>query len=402
MNNNFFILTRYLRDFGYDAHLFYFDENDHFFPHNDTFSLDYQNYSTLLTWRGLYDSVEEIRQQLKGFDLIIGCGVAPRLCELAGIKMHIMYPYGGDIYNVMLYEGNIKKEILFHYVKSRLKKYFGINVKWHENDYRYAMEILYQLNGIKKADYIISPRTNDEFDYFFDKFDLRNKLINNTFPLLYKPLYDQDTIKEFFHRSHWFEEFKKIREDNDLIVFHHTRHIWKTPKNPFENKANDRLIRAFAKFVSVRKDIKPKLILMEYSRDFTHSRRLIKELGIEKYVQWFPKLPRKEIMIGISMCDVGATEFENSWISGGVISEFLAMKKIFIGYRNDELYFPYFDSLYPILNARTEEDIYQRLVEFADNSKYYEMLGSEAYNWFVEHLIDSPLRTIKDIISKYQ
>lgn len=401
MNNNFFILTRYLRDFGYDAHLFYFNEYEHFFPHNDTFDLTYQKFSTLLTWESLYEPTHEIKEKLKDFDLIIGCGKAPRLCELMGLKMHIMYPYGGDIYNVMLYDGNIRKEIFFHFLKSRLKKYLGINVNWRELQYRYAMEILYQLRGIEKCDYVISPRANDNFDYFFDKFGLKEKLVINTFPLLYHPLFNYDSIPNYFNRSHWYEEFRRIRQENDLVIFHHTRHIWKTPNNPFENKANDRLIRAFARFVASRKDIRAKLILMEYARDFPHTRKLINDLKIEDYVQWFPKMPRKEIMIGITQCDIGATEFENSWISGGVISEFLAMRKLFIGYRNDELYKPYYDTLYPILNARTEEDIYQRLMEYVENKSYYDGLGGEGYQWYLRYLVESPLNTIRDILSRY-
>lgn len=402
MNNNFFILARYLRDLGYDAHLFYFNENEHFFPYNDTFDLSYQNFCTLINWSGLFDKTDQIKELLNDFDIIIGCGAAPRLCEVMGKKMHIMYPYGGDIYNVMLYEGNIKKEIFFHYFKSRLKKFLGINIRWREHNYRYAMEVYYQLKSIKKADYIISIRTNNEYDYFFEKYNLKEKLINDTFPLLYYPIYNPEAIQKYYCRSHWYEEFKKIRTDNDLVIFHHSRHIWKNFNNPFENKANDRLIKAFARFISERRDIKAKLVLMEYARDFLHSKKLIRELGIEKYVQWFPKLPRKEIMIGISLCDIGATEFENSWISGGAIAEFLAMKKIFIGYRRDELYTPYYGSLYPILNARTEEDIYRCICEYIDNKEHYDQLGSEAHNWFKKYLIDQPLNTIQKILINYK
>ena len=41
MNNNMFCLVRYLRDKGYDAHLFLVDEFDHFLPGSDSYNLEY-------------------------------------------------------------------------------------------------------------------------------------------------------------------------------------------------------------------------------------------------------------------------------------------------------------------------------------------------------------------------
>ncbi|MCX7767393.1 MAG: hypothetical protein N2110_00015 [Flavobacteriales bacterium] len=387
---------------GYDAHLLYSDDIPHFLPHNDTFSLEYQNYSKVVRWESLYTDNSIIEKDLEGFDIIIGCGFAPRFCYKVGRKVNIMYPYGGDIYNVILYSGNIKKEIILHYFKSRIKKYFGININFRESKYRYAMEILFQKKALEQVDFFISPRTNDSFDRFFDVMNAHSKWIKSFSPVIYLPLYDPNVIREYFNRSNWYLEFKKIREKNDIVIFHHARHIWKTPKNPFENKANDRLIRAFSKFVKMRKDLKSHLILFEYSRDFYETKKLIFELGIEDMVTWFPLLPRKEIMIGINQCDLGATEFENSWVIGGVICEFLAMGKIFIGCREDKFYERYYPELYPILNAKTEDEIFAQLCYYADNKEECDKLGQLGYQWHKKYMVEEPLKILKDLLKKYE
>lgn len=400
MNNNFFTLARYLRDLGYDAHLFYFNENEHFLPFNDTFDLEYQDFTHCVDWDDLYSENKRIVNDLKGFDVIFGCGKAPYLLEKAGLKINFLIPYGGDIYNIFLYKGNKKFEVAYHAFKALIKRHLAINIKHREEQYRNAIILLLQERGIKKVDKILYQIEKDNFGKFFETLGVKDKWEIGFSPVIYDKIYNPEEIKNYYDQSHWYKIFKKIRDENELVIFHHSRHIWKTIRNPFDIKGNDRLIRAFSRFVKENPSVKAKLILFEYGRDFVFSKSLVKEQGIEKYVQWFPKLPRKEIMIGISLCDLGATIFGVSGITCGVICEFLAMGKLFIGERDDDFYKPYYEDLYPLLNASSEEEIYNQIVYFYNNKEELVKLGKKCLDWNKKYMVDKPIKLITNYLEE--
>ena len=91
--------------------------------------------------------------------------------------------------------------------------------------------------------------------------------------------------------------------------------------------------------------------MFENGEDVDRSKDLIKKLNIENYVKWFPVTDRKDIMIGISLCDVGVAEIGNlSWITYSTVCEFMCMSKPIIMYREDELYKDIMN-IYTILKA---------------------------------------------------
>ena len=84
-NNNFFSLTRFLKDKGYEADLFLCNnELSHFHPSNDTYSLDFMQYTFRLPFGNLYWFLDEIEmlqknkhimQKFSNYDVIFACGI---------------------------------------------------------------------------------------------------------------------------------------------------------------------------------------------------------------------------------------------------------------------------------------------------------------------------------------
>lgn len=385
-NNNFFNVTRYLRDKGIDAHLLLNDSLDaHFHPSADCYDLSYQEYTRQLNWGSQWSlyktSKKEIINDLKEFDFIISCGYIPAFLEKAKLRNFIFIPYGMDLY-----------QYPFHSFKFDLGSlYLG---------FKYFQVNTFQKRGIKNSRNVVCCPTNEEFSKYFEKLKLQNKMLFLGIPMIYTPQYNPVSIQTFFDFTHWHKEFLNIRRSYDLVIFHHSRQMWKNPINKINNKGNDILINGFADFVKNHKSINACLILLEYGVDVYESKKLISELNIEKHVKWFPLMTRKDLMIGIYYSDIVAGEFKNSWLTYGVIYESLAMAKPILHNRNDELYKNFYPELYPMIHSSSQEEVNESLSKFIDNQKKFNEIGEKGRVWLQKFLIDDAVNSYVELIQK--
>ncbi|KZW98828.1 hypothetical protein JL49_20770 [Pseudoalteromonas luteoviolacea] len=369
MNNNMFNLVRYLRDFGVDAHLLLLDnETGHFLPENDCYNDSFREYTRELNWGDVYNlkhrESQDIRKSLEGYDFYIGCGTVPAYFEKAGINLDMMVPYGSDLYALPFYR-------LVH--PKRMRQYFSFS--------------RYQKKGLKRTKNILIDSANELFEGALKKVGFENNRINSGIPMIYEPEYSIDNMpndKELFRFS---EKLKEIRNNNKLVIFHHSRHVWVTKDDELAIKNNDNLIRGLAKAVHEDglKDIH--LVTLEYGVDVEHSKRLIRELDLSDNITWLPTMSRKEIMRYISYADIVAGEFNHSWFSYGVVYEAMVMGKAIMHYRKDDLYVDEYPDPYPMLHAKTFEQIAQQLQFGYDNKNELEDIGLSANAWFREHVV---------------
>jgi len=372
MNNNFFALARHLRDRGFDADLLRFDdEPEHFSPANDTFDREYERYTVRLGWGRLRDvliSARAVRESLSRYDVLIGCGLAPAFAERIGRRLEGFIPYGADLYQLPTYT-----------LRRHLKN---------------AATYL-QRRGIRRAGWIVLD--NPEYDDFLLRLGVAGEHLRLTVPMIYTPLYNPTTIADVGRASAYHERFLRVREACDLLVFHHARHVWRTVSNPYARKGNDCLIRGFAAVARDHAALKTRLVLFEYGPDVVASKELIQDLGIRDHVVWMPKMARKDIMVGISMADVGVGELTISWVTGGVTFEFLAMAKPLIQYRaaRDER-----QGLYPVLNASSAEDVARQLERVIRDPDGARALGAEGMRWHQAEAVERPLAAFEARIAR--
>jgi glycosyltransferase involved in cell wall biosynthesis len=84
--------------------------------------------------------------------------------------------------------------------------------------------------------------------------------------------------------------------DRELLFLHPTRHYYLKADNDIYLKDNDKLLTAFAQFVTeVDKPVQLLLVHKGRSEDLRHSERLVGRLGIEQQVEWLPEMPNKEL-----------------------------------------------------------------------------------------------------------
>jgi glycosyltransferase involved in cell wall biosynthesis len=384
MNNNFFNFVRYLRDRGINADVLLIDnEFDHFSPTCDTFEKVNTDYVVQLTWGEgrsfLHTSAKVIEKDLNKYDFIIGCGYAPAFLEKIGKKLDIFIPYGGDLYGLPFAQSfnNYGDDFSFFQL---LKNYKQII-----RDFIYVRLRRNQRKGIRNASLISFP----EFPQSLEWFDLLG--VRNNFELGCPMIYDREylTIEKNYSRSKWYGKFKKIRQENELVVFHHSRHVWNSrPEHP-ANKGNHILIKGFAMFLKEHPDVNACLVLFEYGPDVGAGKALIHELEIENRVKWFPILPRKEVMIGLSQSDIGATTFHFGEYGGGAEWEILLAGKPLLAFLDKkQAVGP--KRKYPLINVIPQPDAVAVALEQcnADKARMIKT-GENGRNWLLENFSNS-------------
>lgn len=382
MNNNLFSLTRYLRDRGVDAHLLLLEgEQQHFHPAADTYNLDYQGYTHKVSWGKSSDflktDVKEVTGSIEGYEFIIGCGPVPAFLHKAGRRADILCPFGGDIW---------------------LWPFFKINIMALGYQPNYFLFSRNQKKGIREAPIVVFDETNNECEKHIEKL-LRGTRIKMPIPFIYTPVYNPASIPGYYDRSQWYREFREMRNAYDFVVFHHTRQVWKNVSDRWNYKGNDSVIKGFAHFVKKTKSLKACLVMFEYGPDVVHSQNLIKDLGIENNVRWFPLMARKDIMIGISLADLVVGDFQGmSWLSYGVVYEALAMGKPVMFYREDALYRAVYPELYPMVHARNQEEITDGLISCSENPELYRSIGEKGREWYQKYAVDAVLDKFMELI----
>ena len=381
MNNAFFSLTRYLRDQGLDAHLLTLSsEPVHFSPEADSYTDEYKKYTHALNWSRLPTTFsltkkKDILDAIKGYDFIIACDAAPAYLARVGRKVDLFIPYGSDIHT--------------------LPHFNLFDVPW-QRAHRYYQISKYQRKAIKNTRIMSLESTNPEFEtQFVNTVPMDGRRLNVTCPFIYYPQYENGEMEAYAGKSDLFARFKNVREAHDLVVFQHSRQEW-IENGGLEvaphvwSKGNDKLIRGFASFTKNYPQVKSALILFEYGGCVNKSKELIDKLGIKSKVSWFPISYRKDIMLCISMIDVGVGELGISWFSYGTILEFMALRKPVMHFRDDRAYAE--KILYPMINASTDEQVFEGIVNIYSSKKESADIGDGGYHWLKENAIEKPLQ----------
>jgi len=379
MNNQFFAVVRHLRALGVDAHLLLHDnEFPHFHPSFDTFDLSYRSYTHQLSWGDHlgFSAVPSarVRAELKDFDVLVGCGATPGFVHRAGMQLDAFIPYGYDITEYP----------------------FFLWVPPHRNALSSPLRFPHhQRQGIREARFILGAWA-PPFERTFDALKCKGQRIASPIPPIYANECNPTAIQQFYDRSTWYQDFLAVRKRHDLVVMHHGRHIWKSKSSPIEPKGNDKLVRGFKAFTDKHPDVRACMVFVEYGPDVNATRALCEELGISDRVFWFPLMPRKEAMIGVSLADIVVGELSVSWIFGGSIVEGLAMAKPLLHHRNDEE-FPA-DELYPIMKVHSAEDVGDALGRYVASPDEHKKIGADAHQWFQDSITRVGLARFQELL----
>ena len=380
MNNNNYSLLRYLRDANFDAELLVFNNDPKIFhPNNDSYCSKYFEYIKFLNWgsytKYLFTSKKKIYNDIKNYNFLIGCGLSPAYLMKINKNLNIFYPYGADILYFTSYNLTYPWKILQLWVA-----------------------VFFQKKAIKKSKIIHLEYLGNRFEQKWKKYLHNSIQWSFPFPQIYYKEYTDDKIFSYYKNTKIFNTLTNIKNNYELIIAAPSRHVWGGNPKDSNQKGTDILLKGIKLFKCKNPSITFNLITFNRGADFKKSLKLINKLNLNENITIFDELPRKEVMLVMKFSDLICGEYIHSWRSGGVFYEALLSKKILLTYRDENKY----EDIYPILNAKTPEQICNQIYYYFNNKKIIEKKTEEAFLWFKEKVINNSLIKYFNIINNEQ
>ncbi len=378
MNNNFYSFYRYFKDLKIDVELLIFKNEPKIFniKKDDPRKINKVKFIQL-SWGDRFDllktSKNKIYNDLKKYDLLIGCGLSPAFCYKAGLSLDVFVPYGADIY---------------YFTK--------FNLTYPRNIINLFYTSYYQKKGLKKCKIWHMPLTNHFYERIFAQYKGQAQRWYDGIPYVYNKAYDKKFLITNPNKS--LKKFLKLRKNNKTILFSPSRLVWGRNKNDPNDKGTDILLKGFKIFKEKYPKSSVCLILMNYGPDLVKTKKLINQLDLKKNVILLNRQPRSSILYMMKFSDIICCQFKHSWFSYGVIFEALAMSKTIMTYRQDYLYKKKYKILYPIMNIDKTEKIEQELTKYIKHKKKYQKMGKMGRDWYMEFCVK---QTIKKYITYF-
>jgi len=389
MNNNGFAIMRYFRDLGVDAYLLPWLTDSqgnlsHFAPRADTWEfdrwkpyirpLDIPNSSHTLIGNlfklKFAPTSAKLKSIFSGYDLFVGSGIAPALFERIGRRLDIFFPYGSGIefYDDIKFRARRKSSLFRRVALGYVRRL--------------------QANGIRNARHCF----NSEMSITKASFEE----IGRSFEHLAVPMvYNREDIGKAEISTRLSSVIERMKA-TDFSIFCSSRMLWVRDSSFSESdwrhytKNSDWVFHGLAKFLKTHRGCKPVLYIVEYGEDVDASKRLCAELKLESYVMWLPKMPRKELLLLLSVADIGVGEFKPNpgMIWGGTGWEVLAAgRPLLQGFNfTEEKFMEQFGHpAPPVLDVKSADDIAKYLSEiYNDPGKGHE-IGAACLDWFNRH-----------------
>ena len=172
-----------------------------------------------------------------------------------------------------------------------------------------------------------------------------------------------------------FRERLRAREASPLL-FSPSRHDW-------DIKANDAMVRGFAAFVHGGAS-NALLVLSEWGGEVARSRALVRELGVERNVEWLRPLTKVELIDAYRGTDVVLDQFLIGTF-GAVAPEAMACGRPVVMAFDDNIHRWCFEEMPPVVRARTPEQIERALTEIGHDRAKREELGARSRDWIERH-----------------
>jgi glycosyltransferase involved in cell wall biosynthesis len=163
----------------------------------------------------------------------------------------------------------------------------------------------------------------------------------------------------------------KYINNNGILLFSPSRQSWM-------EKGNDKMIKAFARFVKIFPD--SKLVAVDWSTDAQKSKELVRSLHISDKVEWIKPVAKKQLIQFYNVADIILDQFIlGSW--GTSTPEAMSCQKPVLMFYKEEYIKRAFGENPPILNSFTEEDIYSNLVKLAKDPDFRLSIGRKSREW---------------------
>ncbi len=174
--------------------------------------------------------------------------------------------------------------------------------------------------------------------------------------------------------------------DAERFFFSPTRHVWSGHFQHIpDNKGNDIVIKAFARYAHVSGDTRSKLVLVSKGPDARTSKRLIEDLGVERLVIWLDEMKRDELNRYYQATTVCFGQFGTPVITGSVVEPLATATTCisYLGERSGQV--PTYAEAPPVVNSRNPEAIAQAMSRLVSDKTYRSELSHRSWCWAKDH-----------------
>ncbi len=177
---------------------------------------------------------------------------------------------------------------------------------------------------------------------------------------------------------------KEYGSKNQTLFFMFSNLDWGVIDNAprrSSTKGNDRFIRAFARYVKEHSDAY--LMILDRGPDRELAKQLVSQLAISSFVSFLPEMRKDELVKHFRMSDVIADQFDVGALGVGALEAMACAKPVMI-YLKSHCVAECYPEFPPILNARTEDEIYEQ-IKLASNRAHREEIARKARKWILKY-----------------
>jgi glycosyltransferase involved in cell wall biosynthesis len=165
-----------------------------------------------------------------------------------------------------------------------------------------------------------------------------------------------------------------------------------------QGKGTDRALGAFLRLSEERKDVI--LVTSSWGRDAHRARQIVKDAGKDEKVAFLPYVVSRPVLKAFYRAsNVVLEEFSNGSYGSSTL-EAMACERSVIQYVDFEKYRPYLRRLPPVLQARTENEIYEKMKWAVENPADLKAIAKESRDWVEDQHSVECVRILEQVIPK--
>ena len=268
--------------------------------------------------------------------------------------------------------------------------YFGLVITWRWF-FRKILQIPPVINiptGFDFSEWLEAKSIFGWFIRYFSRTCEINQFFGAPYPHMVKNIYKYKIKNVIFNGYPYYlpeVERKSDEKSSGSLIFFHPSHLdFKATiigENRNSSKGNDRFIKAFIR--ALHNGLDAVCVILYRGVDREIAKDFIEKSGFSDRFVWKPHLNREQLAEEMLKADIIIDQFDIGGL-GSIAIEAMSLGKPVMIYTQSNCMKIAYSTPPPVINAHSEEDIYQQLKNYNDRNELIR-LGEEARRWIYQN-----------------